>query len=442
MTALEVFGEFSAKPRPLAADVRGLLRLHIADTVAAWVAASHTAEAAQLFAYRDGLRREESGASLDVAINCAVVRSSEVDDIHLASMMTPGSIVIPAALAIAAARPEADGQALDEAIVAGYEAMIRLGLALNGPALLARGIWPTYFGAAFGVAAAAARLLKLNATQTAHALGFALTQTAPGVGQQNTSTTTRWLAAGNAARNGWQTALAAQGGFTSDLNLFEGRYFPGIYDIAPDIAALTGGLGERVTLREVSFKPWCAARQSMAATQAFKEMIAGDVDAGRIEEIETHVPPPFLRMLDHGVTDADRLSRLTSMPYQIALAALDPDAAFDVGQAGTVPPAVRTFMEKVKVIADENQMRDFPVKWRARVRMRIGGAWREREMSDVPGDPAKPFDENAIRAKFKKMAGRTIGDARCDALMAEAVAVVDGKLTPAKLLASIEAARG
>lgn len=441
MTALEVFGEFAASPRSLAADVRNLIRLHVADTVAAWVAASHTAEALQLFAYRDNARRDGSGDSLDVAINCALVRSSEVDDIHLASMMTPGSIVIPAALSIAVSHVDADRSALNEAIAAGYEAMTRLGLALNGPALLARGIWPTYFGATFGVAAVAARLLRLNAKQTAHALGFALTQTAPGVGQQNTSTTTRWLAAGNAARNGFQAARAAQGGFTSDLNLFEGRYFPGIYDIAPDLAALTDGLGERVTLREVSFKPWCAARQSMAATQAFKEMIAGGVDAERIEEVAVHVPPPFLRMLDHGITDTDRLSRLTSMPYQIALAALEPDAAFDVGQAGAVPPAVRAFMGKVKVTADEKLMQDFPVKWRARVRLRVDGAWQEREMADVPGDPAKPFDENAILAKFKKMAGQVTGDARCEALIANALGVVDGNETPEKLLASIEAAR-
>ena len=442
MTALEVFGEFAAGQRPLATDVRNLVRLHVADTVAAWVAASHTAEARQLFAYRDRARRDGPGVSLDVAINCAIVRSSEVDDIHLASMMTPGSIVIPAALSIAALHVDADRSAFNEAIVAGYEAMIRLGLALNGPALLARGIWPTYFGAAFGIAAVAARLLKLDAKQTAHALGFALIQTAPGVGQQNTSTTTRWLAAGHAARNGLQAALAAQSGFTSDLNLFEGRYFPGIYDIAPDIAALTNELGERWTLREVSFKPWCAARQSMAATQAFKEMVAGGVNVARIDAIEINVPPPFLRMLDHGVTDVDRLSRLTSMPYQIALAALDPDAAFDVGQAGIVPPAVRSFMERVKIAADEKLMQDFPVKWRARVRMRIDGAWQERETADLPGDPERPFDENAIRAKFKKMAGRAIGDAQCDALIANALGVVDGNETPAKLLALIEAARG
>ena len=248
MTALETFGEFVARPSPMAADVRDLLRLHVADTVAAWVAAGRTAEARQLLSHRDRLRGDHLGASVDVIVNCALARSSEVDDIHIASMITPGSIGVPAALSIAALRPDTDAATLNAAMVVGYEAMIRFGLAVNGAVISGRGIWPTYFGAAFGVAAVASKLLELDATQTAHALGIALTQSAPGVGLQNTSTTSRWLAAGVAARNGLQAAYAASSGFTSDLGLFEGRFFPGIYHIEPEVAALTDKLGKRENL--------------------------------------------------------------------------------------------------------------------------------------------------------------------------------------------------
>ena len=95
-------------------------------------------------------------------INCALVRMSEIDDIHLASMITPGAIVVPAALSIAAALPQTRrATTLGEAIVAGYEAMVRLGEAIDGPTILYRGIWPSYFAAAFGVAAAASRAARL-----------------------------------------------------------------------------------------------------------------------------------------------------------------------------------------------------------------------------------------------------------------------------------------
>ena len=49
------------------------------------------------------------------------------------------------------------------AIIAGYEVMTRLGRAIDGPTILYRGIWPTYFAAPFGVAAVVARLLQLDA---------------------------------------------------------------------------------------------------------------------------------------------------------------------------------------------------------------------------------------------------------------------------------------
>ena len=82
----------------------------------------------------------------DLATHCALVRLSELDDIHLASMTTPGSIVIPAAMTLAATLPDADVGDVAAAMLAGYEAMIRLGLAIKGPNILYRGIWPTYFG--------------------------------------------------------------------------------------------------------------------------------------------------------------------------------------------------------------------------------------------------------------------------------------------------------
>jgi MmgE/PrpD N-terminal domain len=57
--------------------------------------------------------------------------------------------------------------------------MTRLGRVISGPDILDRGIWPTYFSAPFGIAAVAARMLRLDANQTAHALALALTLAAP-----------------------------------------------------------------------------------------------------------------------------------------------------------------------------------------------------------------------------------------------------------------------
>ena len=114
--------------------------------------------------------------------------------------------------------------------------MVRLGAAIDGPSVLYRGIWPSYFAAPFGVAAVAARLMRLDARQTAHALATALIMAAPGTGHHAAVTTARWLAVGHAAARGLQAAQAAQAGFTSDLNLADGDFLKNIYGITPNAA--------------------------------------------------------------------------------------------------------------------------------------------------------------------------------------------------------------
>src|SRR5882762_3150144 len=140
MTILEQLGAHVVGGR--AAPVREALRLHVADTVGAWVAGSATPEGralVKLGANRDGMPDR-------VATNCALARLSEIDDIHLASGTTPGALVVPAALTIAASLGWR-GAALAEAIAVGYDAMVRLGSGLGGPSILTRGIWPTYVAA-------------------------------------------------------------------------------------------------------------------------------------------------------------------------------------------------------------------------------------------------------------------------------------------------------
>ena len=147
-------------------------------------------------------------------------------------------------------------------------------------------------------------------------------------------------------------------------------------------------------------------------------------------------------MIDHGIVPEDRLSRLTSVQYQMAVAALAPEDAFDIAQASRqIPAAIQSFMAKVKVTADEALLQDFPKLWRARVRVQSGGRWLEREVTHVPGDPGRPFDDAAIRQKFQRLVGRAIGEAPADAIIAEVRAVLDGRSPPAQLLASIERTR-
>jgi len=420
MTALEQLGNHVATGSRASDAARELVGRHLVDTVGAWIASTPTAEGLLLLRFRAEMREGQQGGSLalDLATRCALARLSEIDDIHLASMTTPGAIVIPGALTLAGAMPAAKAEDVVAAILAGYEVMTRLGRAIDGPTALYRGIWPTYFAAPFGIAAVAARLLKLDAQATANALALALTLAAPGVGHHNASTTARWFAVGNAARNGLAAALAAKGDFTSDLKLIEGNFLSGVYGVTPDSAALTKGLGDSAALAEVSFKPWCAARQTMAATQALKEIIESGVAPEAMTEIKAVVLPPHLKMIGHGVTAGDRASHLTSVQYCMAVAAVAPDIAFDVGQSpSSVTPELRAFMEKIAVEADERLLTDYPRAWAARVSIEANSARHERLLAQIPGDPARPFDRSRVREKFLRFAGPVLGAPKAEHIL-------------------------
>src|SRR5215475_490362 len=239
MTALEDLGAFIACCEAPAPRLREILELHVADIVGAWIASLPTPEGGRLLRWRTVSGEGAAPGSmhrlrLDVATHCALARLSEVDDIHLASTTTPGAIVVPGAVTIAAACQNRDPDALAAAMIAGYEVMVRFGQAIDGPSVLYRGIWPTYFATPLGIAAVAARLLDLDARQCAHALALALIRSAPGAGHHNLSTTSRWLAVGLAAEAGLAAALAARAGFTSDIRLLDGGYLTGVFNLKPD----------------------------------------------------------------------------------------------------------------------------------------------------------------------------------------------------------------
>src|SRR5260370_667189 len=338
MTTLEDLGALVARSGVPSQPLGEILALHIADIVGAWIASLPTPEGAALLRWRAAACEGAALGSIhrlriDVAAHCALARLSEVDDIHLASTTTPGAIVVPGAVTVAAALRNRDPDALAAAMMAGYEVMVRFGQAIDGPSVLYRGIWPTYFATPLGIAAVAARLLDLDDRQCAHALALALARSAPGVGHHNLTTTSRWLAVGQAAEAGLAAALAARAGFTSDLGLLDGGYLTGVFNLKPDRVVLEQGLGERFSLEEVAFKPWCAARQTMAATQALIEIISSRIAVDTNTQGTAFVPPPHRRLINHGVPVRDRRSFLTTLPFRLALAALPPQAARDIGQA-------------------------------------------------------------------------------------------------------------
>jgi 2-methylcitrate dehydratase PrpD len=181
------------------------------------------------------------------------------------------------------------------------------------------------------------------------------------------------------------------------------------------------------TFATVSFKPWCAARQTMPATQALRELLAAGLHSGDISAITAFVLPPHLKMIDHGVKPGDRASYLTSLPYQLALAALRPAEVAGLDLAATVTPStLHEFMARVKVTADDALLADYPARWPARVVVEAASGRRELRVDAIPGDPTRAFTRADVETKFRHFAGPVAGSAT-EKLLQSSLAALDSR---------------
>ena len=126
MTAIESLADFISRPG-IAKSHKDLLTRHVADIIGAFIAGSAIPEGRAIALFFQG------GTLFDrMAANVAIARCSEIDDIHLPSLTTPGAIVVISALTLASERNDISGDDLADAIAGGYEALIRFGLAIGG----------------------------------------------------------------------------------------------------------------------------------------------------------------------------------------------------------------------------------------------------------------------------------------------------------------------
>nr|WP_247875431.1 MmgE/PrpD family protein [Ochrobactrum sp. Marseille-Q0166] len=191
-------------------------------------------------------------------INAASANIFDFDDTHVPTVIHPSAPVAPAILALAetlaAEGKPVSGRALIEAFVLGAELTCRLGNALH-PVHYARGWHITSTCGAFGATLAAGRLLKLSSRELVDALGHALAQTSGSV--ETLGTMSKSLSVGQAARAGLMSALLASKGYTGPDAPLEGeRGFLALHSDAPDLSALTDGLGSRWEILKNTFKPY------------------------------------------------------------------------------------------------------------------------------------------------------------------------------------------
>jgi 2-methylcitrate dehydratase PrpD len=184
----------------------------------------------------------------------------------------------------------------------------------------------------------------------------------------------------------------------------------------------------------------------MAATQALTEILAAGVPPGAITRVKAFVPPAHHRMVDHGVAIGDRSSFLTSLPYRLAVAALDPRAAFAAVQAPQeVAENIAAFMARVEVAPiapDDVLMADFPRQWPARVEVTTPAGRHARVVTHMPGDPQRPYDAAAVQEKFHRFAAPAVGAEAAARILQRALGLLTGQTPAAALMRDVEKIAG
>ena len=383
----------------LPAAERAIQRRHVADTLLAAVAGNRTSEGRALRALFAQPTLAEA-----IGMQAAVIRHTEIDDIHLRSCTTPSSVAVPAALALARGLDDFEPDRVASAIWAGVELMTRLGAAVQGPRILYRGIWPTYLTAPLGVAAVAARMWRLSEDATAHALSLALMLSAGRSGRFHGKLPGRSLLLALAVTAGIRAAAGAQQGVGGDPNLLDGPWLRDAQGLDADLAALTARLGEGSVYREMSLKPFCSAKQAIAAVETLIALIDGGLSADTITHVRVRVPSPYARMIATKAEAGSRSSTIVSVAFQLGLAAERRQRLYDIERNEiTQDAAVQKFAQLVKVVPDESLMEDFPACWPAEIEVHAGDQIFRRRVTTATGDPARPLDDAQLRQKAQRV---------------------------------------
>ena len=255
--------------RPADLQASGAL---IADAVACMVGAQRAAAAQPVVQWA---RKQPQSPQTSALVLAALSNVLEMDAMHVASSVHPGTVVVPAALAAAIA-VDASGPDLARAVLRGTEAAIRLGRSTGVPHRQRFQSTSTCGG--MGAALACADLLGLTRQQSLDAMSNVVS-TAGGLWAflEEDTLTKQWHAGKAAAGAVDAVQLAAEGLRGAHHVLDSKRGFLAVLCEGGN-SSEWGMQRERWQVHETAFKPWPSPRPTHAVITAalnVRERIGG-----------------------------------------------------------------------------------------------------------------------------------------------------------------------
>ncbi|MBZ9810236.1 MULTISPECIES: MmgE/PrpD family protein [unclassified Mesorhizobium] len=317
-----------------------------------------------------------------------------------------GVAVIPALLALAEEKPDLSGIEALAAIVVGYEVAGRAGIALHATVsdYHTSGAWNS-----LGVAAVAARLLRLNDTQLRDAFGIAEYHGPRSQMMREIATPTMLHdGSGMGAQVGLSAAVLAQAGFAGA---------PAITVEAPEVARYWADLGDFWQMPLQYVKPYPICRWAHAAIDATRALCLQHglrpQDIGRINVNSFH----YAATLFDGMPDTTSKAQY-SLAFAVATMILYGRIAVEhISGQGLCDGAVGEMLGRVEVSESARHSARFPEGRWADVQIETTDG-RLLDSGDVHarGGPEAPISEADIVAKYMEFSAPVLGEARAAAI--------------------------
>lgn len=421
-------GEVTARAKRLILDVTGIVirARHDAESTPSLISAVERLGMAdgKCSVLGDARHYAPTAAAL---INGTLAHSLDFDDTHAEASLHSSAPIVPAALA-AAEMSDASGKDLIAAVVAGYEVQIRLALALNPTEHYDRGFHPTATTGVFGAAAAAAKLLGMDAGGIRSAFGIALSQAAGSMEFLADGAWTKRSHVGQAAQNGLICAVLAAEGFKGPLKAFEGKAgFLNAYAPNADPDKAAKGLGETWETMRLAVKPYPSCRYSHAAIDGLVALMKEHaLDADEIEAVEIGLPETGWKIIGGPGDKTDPQSVVDgqfSMPFCAAVALREGGLAWDHYNKHLKDDATRALTRKVTSVIDPRAEAEFPANMAGTAKIRTARGEFETFVTVPKGEPSNFLDDGEFRFKFDGLCEPYLGAERTGRLASSLLAL-------------------
>jgi 2-methylcitrate dehydratase PrpD len=340
-------------------------------------------------------------------------------------LMHPTIPSLAAALAVAELvaldrRRPVDGREFLTAFNAGFEVSCKIAEAIN-PDHYMRGFHTSGTIGTFGAAAAAAKLLDLDAEATARAIGIAGSMAA-GI-RANFGSMTKPLHVGRAAENGVTAALLAREGFSADRQALDGRW---------GYLAIAGPGGEPALVRERLGRPFTIESPGVSIKPYPSGVLTHpSMDAMRLLMAEHSLAPADIAT----VTLSAGRNVLGPIRFRIARTELEGKFSFAFllaaivlrGRAGkaeftdafVASPECQAMQQRIETAFDQDieNMGWERIRSRIDVRTRDGREFTRWADENYRGGPHNPLSDAELEAKFRDCAKGLLDAARIARLL-------------------------